>query len=67
MGYTSTILHRIITIEKLIMVHYFEYSSDLNFAGESHDFWEFVYVVDDCVEVLTDGVLKTVGQRIEMS
>ena len=31
-------------VEKLVSVHYFEYSSSYYFEGESHDFWEFLYV-----------------------
>lgn len=33
-----------ISIDGLVTVHYFEYSSHYAFGGESHDFWEFLYV-----------------------
>lgn len=33
-----------ICIDGLVTVHYFEYSSHYAFGGESHDFWEFLYV-----------------------
>ncbi len=42
--YTSVTLKKHIEINKLYTVHYFEYSSDFNYLGEHHDFWEFVYV-----------------------
>lgn len=33
-----------ISVSKICTVHYFEYSKDHSFPGESHNFWEFVYV-----------------------
>lgn len=44
MAYTALRLQRPIFIEKIVSVHYFEYGPDYAFKGESHDFWEFVYV-----------------------
>ena len=44
MAYTAVELQRPIRIERIITVHYFEYGPDYAFAGESHDFWEIVYV-----------------------
>lgn len=44
MGYTSLPPQRPVCVEALISVHYFEYSSSYYFEGESHDFWEFLYV-----------------------
>lgn len=32
-----------ISVDKIYSLHYFAYSRQFNFAGESHDFWEFVY------------------------
>jgi len=34
----------IINIEKIMNIHYYELSKDYYYAGESHDFWEMVYV-----------------------
>lgn len=42
--YTGTVLKSDISISKLYTVHYFEYSNNYHFSGESHDFWEMVYV-----------------------
>jgi len=42
--YTGTVLKSDISISKLYTVHYFEYSRNYQFSGESHDFWEMVYV-----------------------
>lgn len=33
-----------IHIEKVYSIHYFEYMNDFSFPGESHNFWEFIYV-----------------------
>lgn len=42
--YSSTRLREEILISEIVTVHYFEFSSDYRFGGESHDFWELVYV-----------------------
>lgn len=44
MDYIPLTLQRPLKIERVVSVHYFEYSSNYAFVGESHDFWEFVYV-----------------------
>lgn len=33
-----------IEVRKIFSVHYFEYDCNFSFTGESHDFWEFIYV-----------------------
>ncbi len=43
-------------INSLITVHYFEYTRYVEFEGESHDFWEMIYVDKGSVEIMThDG------------
>lgn len=44
MAYNGIILNNVLSIEKIYSIHYFEYMNDFSFAGESHDFWEFIYV-----------------------
>lgn len=44
MAYVQTYLKREIVIDSIITIHYFEYTKDFVFSGESHDFWEFLYV-----------------------
>ena len=45
-----------LAISALYTVHYFEYSGSYAFPGESHDFWEFLYV--------DKGILRvTAGDR----
>ncbi len=55
MQYKSVSLQNFLTIDELVLVHYFEYSSEIKFAGEKHDFWEFVYVDNGCVEIFADN------------
>lgn len=44
LSYKGAKLRDIISIDELFGVHYSEHSNDCRFFGESHDFWEFVYV-----------------------
>lgn len=44
MGYSSIQLQDSVHINELYTIHYFEYMSDFSFEGESHNFWEFLYV-----------------------
>ena len=51
MTYISTKLKKVISINEIITIHYFEYMKDFVFLGESHDFWEFLYVDKGTVSV----------------
>jgi mannose-6-phosphate isomerase-like protein (cupin superfamily) len=55
-----------ILIDKIYTIHYFEYYKDYQFKGESHDFWEILYV--DKGEVLVTGgsrhLIMRAGQLI---
>ena len=44
MGYSPLFPRRVLDIQKIYSVHYFEYTSSYAFAGEAHDFWELLYV-----------------------
>lgn len=52
MTYVSTKMKQDIEIDSIVTVHYFEYMKNLYFSGESHDFWEFLYVDKGSVTVL---------------
>ncbi len=54
MKYYGTPLQSFLIIKELILVHYFEYSNKVKFAGEKHNFWELVYVDNGCVEIYAD-------------
>ena len=51
MDYQSVFLHPVIEIYEIYTIHYFEYMSDFNYTGESHNFWEFVCVDKGEIEV----------------
>lgn len=52
--YSGVNLKDTIVIKKLYTVHYYEYSKEYRFTGESHNFWEFVYVDKGEVTVVAD-------------
>lgn len=54
MTYVKTKLKREIIIDSIITIHYFEYMKDFVFNGESHNFWEFLYVDNGTVSVCSD-------------
>ena len=56
MSYVPTRLQRELVIDAVVTIHYFEYMRDFVFPGESHDFWEFLYVDKGTV-------LVTAGER----
>ena len=51
MTYVRTPLKREIVIDSIITIHYFEYMKDFVFHGESHNFWELLYVDKGSVQV----------------
>ena len=66
MGYETIRLEKPFTIDEIVSIHYFEYTSTYAFEGEQHDFWEFLYVDKGEVSVRageTDHTLRK-GQII---
>ena len=65
-GYLPLSPKRPVTVEALYSVHYFEYSSCYSFAGESHGFWELLYVDKGALEVVAgeQKLHMTAGQII---
>lgn len=55
MPFTPTVISRPVRVDRVVTVHYFEYSSSYYFEGEQHDFWEFVYGDKGEVDVLAGG------------
>ena len=43
-NFTKMGFEKIFNIEKLITIFYMEFSKDFEYDGESHDFWEMVYI-----------------------
>lgn len=55
MAFQPTRLTRPIVVDRVVTVHYFEYSSDYYFEGERHDFWELLYVDKGEVDAVAGG------------
>lgn len=62
MPFTPTVINRPVSVDRVVTVHYFEYSSSYYFEGEQHDFWEFVYVDKGEVDVLAGGRQLRLGR-----
>lgn len=43
MEYVKTVMERVVDVDAIVSIHYFEYPIDFAFSGEIHDFWEIVY------------------------
>ncbi|SEO88428.1 AraC family transcriptional regulator [Paenibacillus sp. OV219] len=52
--YYRTQLTQTIVIEQMITMFYFEFGRDYVFSGESHNFWELLYVDRGEIEVMAD-------------
>ena len=66
MDYQPTKLQNAVTIDELFTIHYFEYYRDYNFAGESHNFWEFLYIDKGEIDATCRGELMPLhtGQAV---
>lgn len=51
MSYIKNDLENCIYIDSLYTIHYFEYTNNFYFPGESHDFWEFICVDKGSVDI----------------
>lgn len=51
-----------VEVRKLITIHYFEYTKDYKYHGESHDFWEIMYIDRGNAYVLCDGTERLLCQ-----
>ena len=63
MNYTPTTLSETIHIDSLFTIHYFEYTNDFMFDGETHDFWEFLCVDKGTVEITMDNQRYTLRKN----
>lgn len=48
-------LSNLISVSKIIAIHYLEVDKDFRTCGESHDFWEMVYAARERVVCTADG------------
>lgn len=49
--YVKHRISNVISINKIVTIHYYELDKDFVFEGESHNFWEMVYVDAGSVEI----------------
>lgn len=59
MSYVKNELKNCIHIDSIYTIHYFEYTSNFYFSGESHDFWEFICVDKGSVDICMDNTELT--------
>jgi len=52
--YKITPIKQILQIQSIVTIHYFELSKSFYYPGESHDFWEMVYVDKGEIVVIAD-------------
>lgn len=50
-AYESISLMENLVITEIYSIHYFEYTKDFVYEGESHDFWELLCVDNGVIEV----------------
>lgn len=64
--FIKTQLTNLINITKIVTIHYYEFDKNFTFNGESHDFWEMVYVDKGKVLVTneTDEIILSQGDII---
>ena len=60
--YVKTKFKNTVNISEIITVHYYEFDKNFSFDGESHDFWEMVYVDKGTVEVKSDDKTLILNQ-----
>lgn len=61
MPYVKTPLYSELELKELITIHYFEYMNNFEFRGESHNFWEFMYVDHGTLQVCSDDQWATLN------
>ena len=54
-------LERTIEVDRLVTLYYFEFAKNYRFEGESHDFWEMVYVDHGELTVTADEAQLRIG------
>ena len=62
--YVKHQIANLIPISKIVTIHYFEFEKDFVSSGESHDFWEFVYI-DKGEAIVTEGKQKLILKQGE--
>ena len=61
-NYIKYEIPNLITINKIVTIHYYEFDKNFVFHGEKHDFWEMVYIDKGRVQVRSDENYLTLSQ-----
>ena len=54
LNYIRCKITNLLNINKIVTIHYYELDKDFSYNGESHNFWEMVYVDSGVVEINTN-------------
>lgn len=60
--YVKHKLSNVLNVSKIVTIHYFEYEKNYFYPGESHDFWEMIYVDSGSVMITSDKNRYTLCQ-----
>ena len=60
--YVAHELTNIIDIDKIVIMNYNEVTSEFEYAGERHNFWELVYVDEGVLQIETDSTVFTLSK-----
>ena len=60
--YVKNNLTYTIKVSGIYTIHYFKYGKNFRFAGESHDFWEMVFIDSGNAKVVEDDKIFTLKQ-----
>ena len=60
--YIKTQIKNVLSISKIVTVHYYEFDKNFLYKGEKHDFWEMVYVDAGEVGIIADDKEFTLRQ-----
>ncbi len=55
LNYIKHKIANFINITKIVTIHYFEFNKNFSYDGESHNFWEMVYVDAGNVQITANG------------
>ena len=61
-SYIKTQLQNALTVSKIVTVHYYEFDKNFVFDGETHDFWEIVYIDKGKVQICRDEETLVLSQ-----
>lgn len=62
LNYVKHKIANLISINKIVTVFFHEFGTNFNFDGESHNFWEMVYVDSGVVEITANGKMHVLKE-----